>query len=65
MLANNGNPAGGGKSGYQFTTGVGAAVGGVNTGFTIKAVPNTINAFGNAGGFRSGRAGRRLIAIGG
>jgi len=46
VLANNGNPAGGGKSGYQFTTGVGAAVGGVNTGFTIKAVPNTINQTG-------------------
>lgn len=49
VLANNGNPAGGGKSGYQFTTGAGAAVGGVNTGFTIKAVPNTINQTGIRG----------------
>ena len=46
VLANNGNPAGGGKSGYQFTTGTGTVVSGVNSGFTIKAAPNTINQTG-------------------
>jgi prepilin-type N-terminal cleavage/methylation domain-containing protein len=46
VLANNGNPAGGGKSGYQFTNGVGTVTNGVNTGYTIKAVPNTINQTG-------------------
>jgi type IV pilus assembly protein PilA len=49
VLANNGNPAGGGKSGYQFTTGAGTVVSGVNSGFTIKAVPNTINQTGIRG----------------
>jgi len=46
VLANNGNPAGGGKSGYQFTTGAGTVTSGVNSGFTIKGVPNTINQTG-------------------
>jgi prepilin-type N-terminal cleavage/methylation domain-containing protein len=36
VLANNGNPAGGGKSGYSFTTGAGTVVGGVNSGYTVK-----------------------------
>jgi len=49
VLANNGNPAGGGKSGYQFTTGAGTVVSGVNAGYTIKAVPNTINQTGIRG----------------
>ena len=30
VLANNGNPAGSGKSGYSFTTGAGTVVGGIN-----------------------------------
>jgi type IV pilus assembly protein PilA len=34
VLANNGNPAGGGKSGYQFTTGAGTVTSGVNAGYT-------------------------------
>jgi prepilin-type N-terminal cleavage/methylation domain-containing protein len=49
VLSNNGNPAGGGKSGYQFTTGAGTVTGGVNAGFTIKGVPNTINQTGIRG----------------
>ena len=49
VLANNGNPAGGGKSGYQFTTGTGTVVSGVNAGYTVKAVPNTINQTGIRG----------------
>ncbi len=35
VLANNGNPAGSGKSGYSFTTGAGTAAGGVAVGYTI------------------------------
>jgi type IV pilus assembly protein PilA len=46
VLANNGNPAGGGKSGYTFTTGAGAAVGGVYIGYTIKGAPLSINQTG-------------------
>ena len=46
VLANNGNPAGGGKSGYLFTTGTGTVAGGVNVGYTILAVPITINQTG-------------------
>ena len=49
VLANNGNPAGSGKSGYSFTTGAGAVVGGVNIGYTIKAVPLSINQTGIRG----------------
>src|ERR1039457_5555548 len=49
VLANNGNPTNGGKSGYQFTTGVGTVVSGVNVGYTVKAVPNTINQTGIRG----------------
>jgi len=49
VLANNGNPAGGGKSGYQFTTGAGTVIGGVNAGYAVKAVPNTINQTGIRG----------------
>ena len=46
VLANNGNPAGGGKSGYSFTSGAGTVVGGVNAGYTIVAVPLSINQTG-------------------
>ena len=46
VLANNGNPAGAGKSGYQFTTGAGTVVSGVNGGYTVRAAPNTINQTG-------------------
>jgi hypothetical protein len=34
VLANNGNPAGGGKNGYQFTSGTGTVFGTVNSGYT-------------------------------
>jgi type IV pilus assembly protein PilA len=46
VLSLNGNPAGSGKSGYSFTSGVGAAVGGVNVGYTIKGAPLAINQTG-------------------
>ena len=46
VLANNGNPAGGGKSGYLFTTGTGTTAGTVNVGYTVTAVPITINQTG-------------------
>jgi len=46
VLANNGNPAGGGKSGYSFTTGTGTVVGGVNAGYTVVAIPLSINQTG-------------------
>ena len=49
VLANNGNPAGGGKSGYSFTTGAGTVVGGVNSGYTVVAVPLSINQTGIRG----------------
>lgn len=46
VLANNGNPAGSGKSGYKFTTGAGTTAGGVNIGYTIWAAPIAINQTG-------------------
>jgi type IV pilus assembly protein PilA len=46
VLANNGNPAGSGKSGYHFTTGAGTVAGGVNIGYTVLAAPITINQTG-------------------
>ena len=46
VLANNGNPAGSGKSGYSFTTGTGSVAGGVNIGYTIVAAPLQINQTG-------------------
>jgi len=46
VLANNGNPTGSGKSGYSFTTGTGTVAGGVNVGYTIVAVPMTVNQTG-------------------
>ncbi len=49
VLANNGNPANSGKSGYKFTTGAGTVAGGVNVGYVINAVPLTINQTGLRG----------------
>lgn len=46
VLANNGNPAGSGKSGYMFTTGTGTVAGSVNVGYTILATPITVNQTG-------------------
>ena len=46
VLANDGNPAGSGKSGYKFTTGAGTKAGGVNIGYTALAVPITVNQTG-------------------
>lgn len=46
VLSNNGIPAGSGKSGYLFTTGAGTVVGGVNVGYTVLAVPASINQTG-------------------
>jgi prepilin-type N-terminal cleavage/methylation domain-containing protein len=46
VLANNGNPANSGKSGYSFTSGAGTASGAVNTGSTIKGVPLSVNQTG-------------------
>jgi type IV pilus assembly protein PilA len=49
VLASDGNPAGSGKSGYQFTTGTGTVTNGVNTGYTVNAVPNAIGQTGQRG----------------
>jgi hypothetical protein len=46
VLANNGNPAGSGKSGYAFTSGTGTIAGGVNVGYTILGKPLTVNQTG-------------------
>jgi type IV pilus assembly protein PilA len=46
VLASNGNPAGSGKSGYQITTGTGTVTNGLNTGYTVTAVPNKIGQTG-------------------
>ena len=46
VLANNGNPAGSGKSGYKFTTGAGTQSGGVNIGYVILGAPITFNQTG-------------------
>jgi len=46
VLANNGNPAGSGKSGYNFTSGVGTVGAGLNVGFTIQAQPKVVNETG-------------------
>jgi len=46
VLANNGNPAGSGKSGYSFTSGTGTVGGGINIGYTVVTVPLTINQTG-------------------
>jgi prepilin-type N-terminal cleavage/methylation domain-containing protein len=49
VLSHNGNPPDSGKSGYLFTTGAGTVAGGVNVGYTVKAVPITINQTGLRG----------------
>jgi len=49
VLANNGNPAGSGKSGYNFTVTGGAAAGGVLVQYTVLATPLTINQTGIRG----------------
>ena len=46
VLANNGNPAGSGKSGYKFVTAPGTVVAGVYVGYGISAVPLSINQTG-------------------
>jgi len=46
VLANNGNPANSGKSGYFFTSGVGTAVGGLNIGYTVLGKPISKNQTG-------------------
>jgi type IV pilus assembly protein PilA len=46
VLANNGNPANSGKSGYQFTSGTGTVTNGLNTGYTFLAVPNAVQQTG-------------------
>jgi type IV pilus assembly protein PilA len=46
VLANNGNPAGAGKSGYSFTTGTGTVGSGVIVGYTVVAVPMVLNTTG-------------------
>ncbi len=49
VLANDGNPANSGKSGYMFVSGTGTIAGGVNVGYTINATPITINQTGIRG----------------
>jgi prepilin-type N-terminal cleavage/methylation domain-containing protein len=46
VLANNGNPAGSGKSGYTFNTGAGTIVNTLAIGYTIQAQPVNINQTG-------------------
>jgi len=46
VVSNNGNPAKSGTSGYMFSTGTGTVPAGVNVGFTVLAVPITINQTG-------------------
>jgi len=46
VLANNGNPAGSGKSGYSFKTGTGSVAAGLNVGYVIDAVPLIANETG-------------------
>ena len=46
VLANNGNPAGSGKSGYSFAAAGGTQAGGVYVGYAALATPLTINQTG-------------------
>jgi len=46
VLSNNGNPAGSGKSGYNFTSGVGTVSSGLIIGYTILARPMILNQTG-------------------
>jgi type IV pilus assembly protein PilA len=49
VLANNGNPANSGKSGYSFTTGAGTQSGTLYVGYTVLATPLTLNTTGVRG----------------
>ena len=49
VLANNGNPAASGKSGYSFTTAPGTAVAGVYAGYGVKGIPLSVNQTGIRG----------------
>jgi prepilin-type N-terminal cleavage/methylation domain-containing protein len=49
VLANDGNPANSGKSGYQFVTGAGTNNGGVFVGYAVQASPITVNQTGIRG----------------
>jgi len=49
VLANNGNPAGSGKSGYTFNTGAGTVSNTLAIGYTVQARPVTINQTGIRG----------------
>ncbi len=49
VLANNGNPANSGKSGYNVTTGAGTVNAGVIIGYTVQASPMTLNQTGVRG----------------
>jgi type IV pilus assembly protein PilA len=46
VLANNGNPAASGKSGYSFTSGAGTTSGALNIGYTVLAKPLVANQTG-------------------
>ncbi len=46
VLANNGNPANSGKSGYSFTTGTGTVGAGIIVGYTVLAAPMIVNQTG-------------------
>jgi len=46
VLANNGNPAGSGKSGYNFVVAAGTPSGGVMAGYQTRANPKTLNQTG-------------------
>src|SRR5579863_3888695 len=46
VLANNGDPANSGKSGYMFTTGAGLVGSGVIVGYTVLAAPMILNQTG-------------------
>lgn len=49
VLANDGNPAGSGKSGYNIVTGAGTTNAGVIIGYTAQATPMTLNQTGVRG----------------
>jgi type IV pilus assembly protein PilA len=49
VLANDGNPAGSGKSGYNVLTGAGTVNAGVIIGYTVQATPMTLNQTGVRG----------------
>ena len=49
VLANDGNPAGSGKSGFNVVTGAGTVNAGVIIGYTVQATPMTLNQTGVRG----------------